>query len=46
MPWPKVRGKPRSRNKNGTIRKKRSDVGKKRRSREERRMYYGFKWLE
>jgi len=30
LPWPKVKGKPRSRNKNGKIRKKRSDIGKKR----------------
>lgn len=27
MPWPQVKGKPRSRNKDGTIRKKRSDAG-------------------
>jgi len=30
MPWPEVKGKPRSRNKDGTIRKKRSDAGKPR----------------
>lgn len=30
MPWPKVKGKPRKRNKDGKIRKKRSDAGKPR----------------
>ena len=44
-PWPQVKGKPRSRNKNGSIRKKRSDVGKLRLNKTDRKIKYGFSWL-